>query len=79
LHAAGADEIYCLGGVQAMASMAYGCLGMKSVDMVTGPGNAYVAEAKRQLFGPIGIDLMAGPTEICIIADDTADPSAGSD
>lgn len=75
LHASGADEIYCLGGVQAMASMAYGCLGMQPVDMVTGPGNAYVAEAKRQLFGPIGIDLMAGPTEICIIADDTADPA----
>lgn len=75
LHESGADEIYCIGGVQAMASMAYGCLGMKPVDMVTGPGNAFVAEAKRQLFGPIGIDLMAGPTEICIIADDTADPS----
>lgn len=75
LHASGADEIYCVGGVQAMASMAYGCLGMEPVDMITGPGNAYVAEAKRQLFGPLGIDLMAGPTEICIIADDTADPS----
>lgn len=75
LHAAGADEIYCLGGVQAMASMVYGCLGIKPVDMITGPGNAFVAEAKRQLFGPVGIDLMAGPTEICVIADESADPS----
>lgn len=75
LHTAGADEIYVLGGVQALAAMAYGCLGMSAVDMITGPGNAYVAEAKRQLFGQVGIDLLAGPTEICIIADDTADPS----
>jgi len=75
LHAAGADEIYCLGGVQAMASMAYGCVGMTPVDMITGPGNAFVAEAKRQLFGTVGIDLMAGPTEVCIIADETADAS----
>lgn len=73
LHACGADEIYALGGVQAMASMAHGCVGMRAVDMVTGPGNAYVAEAKRQLFGTVGLDLLAGPTEICIIADDTAD------
>lgn len=75
LHAAGADEIYTLGGVQALGAMAYGCVGMKPVDMITGPGNAYVAEAKRQLFGTVGIDLMAGPTEILIIADETADPS----
>lgn len=75
LHTAGADEIYVLGGVQALAAMAYGCVGMPAVDMVTGPGNAYVAEAKRQLFGQVGIDLLAGPTEICIIADETADPS----
>jgi sulfopropanediol 3-dehydrogenase len=75
LHAAGADEIYVLGGVQAMASMAYGCVGMSPVDMITGPGNAYVAESKRQLFGTVGIDLLAGPTEICIIADDNANPS----
>jgi len=74
LHAAGADDIFCLGGVQAMASMAYGCVGMKPVDIITGPGNAYVAEAKRQLFGLVGIDLLAGPTEILVIADDSADP-----
>jgi sulfopropanediol 3-dehydrogenase len=75
MHAAGADEIYVLGGVQAMASMALGCVGMNAVDMITGPGNAYVAEAKRQLFGTVGIDLLAGPTEILIIADDSADPA----
>jgi sulfopropanediol 3-dehydrogenase len=74
LHTSGADEIFCIGGVQAMASMAYGCVGMKAVDIITGPGNAYVAEAKRQLFGTVGIDLLAGPTEILVIADDTADP-----
>ncbi len=74
LDAAGADEIYCLGGVQALASMALGCVGMTAVDMITGPGNPYVAEAKRQLFGTVGIDLLAGPTEILIIADDSADP-----
>ncbi len=74
LHKAGADEIYALGGIQAMASMAYGCVGMQAVDLITGPGNAYVAEAKRQLYGTVGIDLLAGPTEILIIADDTADP-----
>lgn len=75
LHHSGADEIYCIGGVQAMAAMAYGCVGMPKVDMITGPGNAYVAEAKRQLYGTVGIDLLAGPTEILIIADDTADPA----
>ena len=75
LDNAGADEIYCLGGVQALASMAYGLIGMQPVDMITGPGNPFVAEAKRQLFGTVGIDLLAGPTEILIIADDTADPS----
>lgn len=75
LNAVGADEIYCIGGIQAMASMAFGCVGMPAADMITGPGNAYVAEAKRQLFGSVGIDLMAGPTEICIIADETADPN----
>ncbi len=73
LHASGADEIYHLGGVQAFASMAYGCLGMPAVDMVTGAGNSFVAEAKRQLFGLVGIDLLAGPTEILVIADDSAD------
>ena len=71
----GADEIYCIGGVQAFAAMAYGCVGMRPVDMITGPGNAYVAEAKRQLFGLVGIDLPAGPTEILVIADDSADPA----
>ena len=75
MHASGADEIFVLGGVQAMASMALGCLGMPKADMITGPGNAYVAEAKRQLFGAAGIDLLAGPTEILIIADETADPA----
>ena len=74
LAQSGADEIYCLGGVQAMASMAYGCLGMPKADMITGPGNAFVAEAKRQLYGICGIDLLAGPTEILVIADQTADP-----
>ncbi len=73
LHTSGADEIYALGGVQALASMAYGCVGMNPVHLMTGPGNAYVAEAKRQLFGTVGIDLLAGPTEILIIADDSAD------
>lgn len=75
LAESGADEIYTIGGVQAFASMAYGCVGMPPVDMITGPGNAYVAEAKRQLFGVVGIDLPAGPTEILVIADDSADPA----
>ena len=75
LHAAGADEIYALGGVQALGAMAYGCLGMRKVDMLTGPGNPYVAEAKRQLYGQVGVDLLAGPTEILVIADDSADPA----
>ena len=73
MHFGGADEIYILGGVQAMAAMAYGCLGMPEVDMIVGPGNQYVAEAKRQLFGQVGIDLLAGPTEVLVIADDTVD------
>ena len=75
LAESGADEIYTIGGVQAFASMAYGCVGMRPVDLITGPGNAYVAEAKRQLFGMVGIDLPAGPTEIMVIADDSADPA----
>ncbi|WP_018238830.1 histidinol dehydrogenase [Ensifer sp. BR816] len=70
---AGADEIYCLGGVQAIAAMAYGTETIASVDMLAGPGNAYVAEAKRLLFGKVGIDLFAGPTETLVIADDSAD------
>jgi sulfopropanediol 3-dehydrogenase len=69
----GADEIYVLGGVQAVAAMALGTETMRPVDMLVGPGNAYVAEAKRQLFGRVGIDLFAGPTEILVIADDSAD------
>ncbi len=72
-HLAGADEIYCLGGVQAVAAMAIGTASIKGVDMLVGPGNAYVAEAKRQLFGRVGIDLFAGPTETLIIADETVD------
>ena len=69
----GADEIYILGGIQAVAAMALGVEFMQPVDMLVGPGNAYVAEAKRQLFGEVGIDLLAGPTEILVIADDSAD------
>ena len=71
----GADEIYSIGGVQAFAAMAFGRVGMRPVDMITGPGNSFVAEAKRQLFGLVGIDLPAGPTEIMVIADDSADPA----
>ncbi|GHJ46992.1 histidinol dehydrogenase [Catellatospora sp. TT07R-123] len=74
MHLAGADEIYLLGGVQAVAALALGTETLAPVAMISGPGNAYVAEAKRQLFGEVGIDLLAGPTEILIIADDAADP-----
>jgi sulfopropanediol 3-dehydrogenase len=70
---AGADEIYILGGVQAIAAMAVGTETIAPVDMIVGAGNAYVAEAKRQLFGQVGIDLLAGPTEILVVADDSAD------
>jgi sulfopropanediol 3-dehydrogenase len=73
MHMAGADEIYCIGGVQAVAAMALGTSTIAPVDMIVGPGNAYVAEAKRQLFGRIGIDLLAGPTETLVIADDSVD------
>ena len=73
-HLAGADEIWLLGGVQAVAAMAAGTDTMRPVDLIAGPGNAYVAEAKRQLFGEIGIDLFAGPTEILVLADADADP-----
>ncbi len=69
----GADEIYLLGGIQAVAAMGLGTATIPQVDMLVGPGNAFVAEAKRQLFGRVGIDLLAGPTETLIIADDTAD------
>lgn len=72
--AGGADEVFCMGGVQALAAMAYGMQGLEPVDVVVGAGNKYVAEAKRQIFGDVGIDLLAGPTEILIIADETADP-----
>jgi sulfopropanediol 3-dehydrogenase len=73
MHLAGADEIYCLGGVQAVVAMAIGTESIKGVDMIVGPGNAFVAEAKRQLFGRVGIDLFAGPTETMVICDDTVD------
>ena len=72
-HMAGADEIYCLGGIQAVGAMALGTQSIAPVDMLVGPGNAYVAEAKRQLFGRVGIDLFAGPTETLVIADDSVD------
>lgn len=70
---AGADELYVLGGVQAIAAMAFGVEWLAPVDMLVGPGNAYVAEAKRQLFGVVGIDLLAGPTEVLVVADETSD------
>jgi sulfopropanediol 3-dehydrogenase len=76
LHTAdlcGADVIYSLGGVQAVGAMAFGLEGEPPVDMIVGAGNAYVTEAKRQLFGRVGIDLLAGPSEITVIADDEAD------
>jgi len=72
-HLAGADEIFVLGGIQAVAAMAIGTKSIAPVDMLVGPGNAYVAEAKRQLFGRVGIDLFAGPTETLVIADETVD------
>jgi sulfopropanediol 3-dehydrogenase len=74
MHLAGADEIYLLGGVQAVTALALGTQSIGKVDLLAGPGNAYVAEAKRQLFGEVGIDLFAGPTEILVIADGAADP-----
>ena len=74
MHLGGADEILVLGGVQAVAAMALGTATVDPVDMLVGPGNAYVAEAKRQLFGRVGIDLLAGPTETLVIADETCDP-----
>jgi sulfopropanediol 3-dehydrogenase len=72
-HLAGADVIYCLGGIQAVGAMAIGTASINPVDMLVGPGNAFVAEAKRQLYGRVGIDLFAGPTETLVIADDTVD------
>jgi sulfopropanediol 3-dehydrogenase len=74
MHLAGADEIYLLGGIQAVAAMAIGTETISPVNMLAGPGNPFVAEAKRQLFGEVGIDLFAGPTEVLIVADDAADP-----
>ena len=74
MYLAGADEIYLLGGVQAVTALALGTETIGKVDLIAGPGNAYVAEAKRQLFGEVGIDLFAGPTEILVIADEHADP-----
>ena len=73
MHLAGADEIMILGGIQAVAAMAIGTESVKPCDMIVGPGNKFVAEAKRQVFGKVGIDLFAGPTETCVIADDTVD------
>ena len=73
LSLGGADEIYCLGGVQAVAAMALGTETIEAVDIIVGPGNAYVAEAKRQLFGRVGIDLLAGPTETLLITDESCD------
>ena len=74
MYLAGADEILLLGGTQAVAAMALGTETIDKVDLIAGPGNAYVAEAKRQLFGEVGIDLLAGPTETLIVADEHADP-----
>ncbi len=71
---AGADEIYCMGGAQAIGALAFGTKSVRPVDLVVGPGNVYVAEAKRQVYGQTGIDLPAGPTELCIVADGSADP-----
>ena len=73
MHFGGADEIYILGGIQAIASMALGTQSIAPVDVIVGPGNVYVAEAKRQLYGKVGIDLLAGPTEVLIVADESAD------
>jgi sulfopropanediol 3-dehydrogenase len=74
MSSGGADEIICVGGAHGLAALAFGIEGIEPVDMIVGAGNAYVAEAKRQLFGRVGIDLLAGPTEITVIADEEADP-----
>ena len=73
MHLGGADEIYSLGGIQAVGAMALGTASIAPVDMLVGPGNAFVAEAKRKLFGRVGIDLLAGPTETLVVADETVD------
>ncbi len=72
---AGVDEVYRVGGAQAVAALAYGTTTMAPVDKIVGPGNAYVAEAKRQVFGRVGIDMIAGPSEIVVVADGSADPA----
>jgi sulfopropanediol 3-dehydrogenase len=74
MDSAGADEIYVAGGAQAIASMAYGTETVPSVDKITGPGNIFVIEAKRQVYGQVGIDFLAGPSEVLVIADETSDP-----
>ena len=74
MAASGADRVFCIGGVQAIAALALGLGGVPAVDMIVGPGNAYVTEAKRQLYGQVGIDLVAGPSEILVLADGTASP-----
>ena len=74
-HLAGADRIFRIGGAQAIAAMAYGTASVPAVDKIVGPGNAYVNEAKRQVFGQVGIDQLAGPSEIFVVADDSADPA----
>jgi sulfopropanediol 3-dehydrogenase len=75
MKVAGADVILALGGVQAIAALAYGLFSGKPADIIVGPGNKFVAEAKRMLFGQVGIDVFAGPSEVCVIADDSADPA----
>lgn len=72
MRLAGADRILCMGGVQAMGSLTFGFFGLPRVDVLAGPGNAWVAEAKRQLFGRVGIDMVAGPTDSLVLADDSA-------
>jgi sulfopropanediol 3-dehydrogenase len=74
MSSGGADQILCIGGAHGLAALAFGIEGVEPVDMIIGAGNVYVAEAKRQLFGTVGIDLLAGPTEILVVADETANP-----
>ncbi len=73
-HVAGVDRVYAIGGAQAIGALAYGTQSIRQVDKIVGPGNAYVAAAKRRVFGVVGIDMIAGPSEILVIADDTANP-----
>ncbi len=75
LRLLGIDEVYCLGGAQAIAALALGCESISPVDLIVGPGNAWVTEAKRQLFGLVGIDTLAGPSEVLILADNSAEPA----